>query len=676
MAPISHTPSRKRRRLSPPDASDNEEGAQAFGEEALSKATSGWDLEQDYERRARKGKAKDSTRLPIKTADGRVEHVKAPVVEEQEPFSDLSEVEEEEEREVTPEPELPLAQQILKTKEELARIAGLINEEPEENIGLLRTLANITASRTPTITMLGLATQLAVYKDIIPGYRIRPLSEEDLRTKISKDVRKLRNFEQAIVTGYQHYIKELTRISVLSKQTGTASAAGLSKVAISCACNLLNAVPHFNFRGDLLKIIVGKLTGRALDQEASMCCDALETLFQEDEDGNATLEAVTTLATMTKKRNCIVHERVIGLFLRLRLLGEFNHKASSTRVDREEDEELPHAKMSKKQREFRTKKARKVAKERKVIEKEMKEADAVVSHEERDRMQAETLKLVFGVYIRILKARTPSLMGPVLEGLAKYAHLINQDFFGDLLESLKELIIEADVNAQQETEADEDGTAETPGDDEDDDLTARNITRESLLCIVTAFALLHGQGGEAVSLNLDLSFFVSHLYHTLLPASLYPDLEQLLSPSGAAIPAVSTPARAKVDAQTAIVLLLRSLKAVLLPSNPRSVPPVRAAAFTKQILTSSLHVPEKSCLAMLGLSQSMLKSHKRKIATLWHSEERKGDGVYDPLSRDVEGSNPFTTSIWESELLRYHFAPAVRDSVKTIATTTRELAAT
>jgi len=437
---------------------------------------------------------------------------------------------------------------------------------------------------------------------------------------------------------------------------------------------LLNAVPHFNFRGELLKIIIGKLTGRSLDPEAIVCCDALEKLFQEDEDGNATLEAVSTLATMTKKRYCIVHERVISLFLHLRLLTEFNRKASSTRVDREEDPDaLPSGKLSKKQREFRTKKERKVAKERKVIEKEMKEADAVVSHEERDKMQAETLKLVFGVYIRILKARTANLMGPVLEGLAKYAHLINQDFFGDLLESLKELIMEAEINSRQDAAAEDEETPDDGQDDEDDE-QIRNLTRESLLCIVTAFALLHGQGGEAVTLNLDLSFFVSHLYHTLLPASLYPDLEQLLSPSGAAAPRAPTTGKSKVDAQTAVVLLLRSLQAVLLPTNPRSVPPVRAAAFTKQIMTSSLHVPEKSCLAMLGLAQSMLRAHKRKIATLWHSDERKGDGVYDPLSRDVEGSNPFTTSVWEGELLKHHFAPAVRDSVKTIASTTRDLA--
>lgn len=45
----------------------------------------------------------------------------------------------------------------------------------------------------------------------------------------------------------------------------------------------------------------------------------------------------------------------------------------------------------------------------------MDQADANVLHEERDRMQSECLKAVFATYFRILKLRTPHLMGAVLE---------------------------------------------------------------------------------------------------------------------------------------------------------------------------------------------------------------------------------------------------------------------
>merc|ERR1712169_54527 len=124
-------------------------------------------------------------------------------------------------------------------------------------------------------------------------------------------------------------------------------------------------------------------------------------------------------------------------------------------------------------------------KEQKALDKDLQQADALVSHEERERMQSETLKLVFATYFRVLKARVPQLMGAVLEGLAKYAHLINQDFFGDLLEALKDLVRYADKDAE--------GEGDEEQEDEEDDTPDRNLTREALLCTVTAYALLAGQ---------------------------------------------------------------------------------------------------------------------------------------------------------------------------------------
>ncbi|KAG4218939.1 hypothetical protein PC116_g32581, partial [Phytophthora cactorum] len=140
---------------------------------------------------------------------------------------------------------------------------------------------------------------------------------------------------------------------------------------------------------------------------------------------------------MMKAREYQVNESVVNLFLHLRLLSDFSGKGSKDSVDRMDD---GPSKKLKSKREFRTKRERKQIKEQKALQKDMAQADALVQHEERDRMEGETLKLVFGTYFRVLKMRVPHLMGAVLEGLSKYAHLINQNFFGDLLEALKDLI--------------------------------------------------------------------------------------------------------------------------------------------------------------------------------------------------------------------------------------------
>ncbi|KAI1771403.1 nucleolar complex-associated protein 3 [Hypoxylon cercidicola] len=673
----------KKRKLTPPQSDD--EGAPRKSKSKVQKSflvnAANWDLEQDYETRARKGKKKekDNIRLPLKLPDGRVQQFTASTddlrsIESDDDWlegaEDGSDIEEVQERRAETKPEVPEHQQILEAKEELAKIALMLNETPEENVGAFKALAKIGQSRIPTIQKLTLATQLAVYKDVIPGYRIRPAVEDGPEEKLSKDVRRTRTYEQSLVSGYQAYVKELARYAKSGRhQAGRDQS--VSSVAIMCACNLLTAVPHFNFRVDLTKILVGKLSTRRVDDDFNKCLQALETLFQEDEEGRPAFEAVSLLSKMMRAKEYQVDEGVINLFLHLRLLSHFSGSASKDTVDRTKDPVGPNGKKPKSKKEFRTKKERKHIKEQKALQKDMDTADALVSHEERDRMEGETLKLVFGTYFRILKQRVPHLMGAVLEGLAKYAHLINQNFFGDLLEALKDLI----RHASEDGDDDEEEEEEKEDEEEAEEAPVRNTSREALLCTTTAFALLAGQDAHnaRADLHLDLSFFTTHLYQTLLPLSLHPDLElgarslHLPDPDQPIASRPSSSKSNKVNLQTTTVLLIRCLTAVLLPPwNIRSVPPLRLAAFAKQLATASLHVPEKSARALLALLADVAATHGRRIAALWDTQERKGDGAFRPLSATAEGANPFAATVWEGEILRRHYCPQVREGVKIV----------
>lgn len=687
-ATMTVVPAIKRRRISPSTPTDGESSPSTLvvqpdepNSNSFFASAAQWNLEQDYEQRPRKQKNKDkeSTRLPIKTAEGRLEQPQIPEIKDDDDEDSWlgsekddgdSELEEpakvEEER-----PQIPVQQQIIEAKEELARIAGLISENPEEHAGAYRTLAQIAASENPTIKKLALVTQLAVFKDVIPGYRIRPIAESDLAEKLSKEVRRLRAFEQALVGSYQTYVKELTNSAKSDNRDSLDGTATVGHVAISCACALLLAVPHFNFRGELLKILINKLSGKKRDTSFHKCRETMETLFRDDEDGHASLESVTILTRMMKARNYRVDESVLNTFLHLRLLSEFSSKASQTQVDKPPPG--TKGKLPKVKKEFRTKKQRKQLKERKAVEKEFKEADAIVSHEERDGMQAETLKLVFVTYFRILKTRTPALMGAVLEGLAKYAHLINQDFFGDLLEALKDLIdsFKSMDGVNEEIAEAEDGIEPNT---EEPTAPSTSATRASLLCITTAFALLAGQDAAraASSLHLDLTFFTTHLYRSLPLLALSRDLEHVSRHQNRPLHVPETnnvqpsplPRTKVVNLQTTPSLLLHALAATL---SPRPTPPVRVAAFSKQLLTMSLQLPEKPATALLALLHGqVVRTHGRKIAALWNTEETKGDGVFDPLRGDPDGSNPFAATVWEGELLRLHFCPGVREGVASL----------
>ncbi|KAJ5714779.1 uncharacterized protein N7483_011960 [Penicillium malachiteum] len=664
----------KRRRLSP----STEGGKPSSRNAELYTNENEWDVEQDYERRPRKTNKKDNelTRLPIKTSEGFVQTATEPedAADETDSFlgtdddemEDGSGDEQSEEEAEPPKPKIPIKVQIMQAKEDLARIASLINEDPEDHIALFKTMADMVDNPDSPVTVkkLALASQAAVYKDVIPGYRIRPLTEEDKAAKVSKDVRKLRDFEQGLVSGYRNYVNKLAALAKPGRGQISEKDASLKTMAINCACTMLQAVPHFNFRTELLKIIVNRLARKNVDADMAKCRETVEDVFAKDIDGVVSLEAVRLLAKMMKAREFGIHESVLDTFLHLRLLGEFTFKASQDRIDREDEGAPVRTKKQKPKREFRTKRERKVHKERKIVEKDMKQADALVSHEERDKNQAETLKLVFGVYFRILKQRIPHLMGPVLEGLAKYARLINQDFFGDLLEAMKDLIGHAE---REELKAEEGGDED---EDEDEDTTTRDTRREALLCIVTAFALLDGQDTSkaAQTLHLDLNFFIKHLYRSLYGLSINPDVEfnpntslRLPDPNA---PEESTRIRTKnkVNFQTPMVLVLRCLQSTLLSRAHGNPPAGRLAGFAKRIMTTSLQLPEKSALASLSLMTQVSRHHGRHISSLWHSDERKGDGVFNAYANDVEGTNVFAGSIWEGELLRKHYCPQVRDA--------------
>lgn len=673
-------PTVKRRRLSPPG---DGETTTSRDQADTSNRDNEWDVEQDYERRPRKTnkKSNERTRLPIKTSEGLVHSVDEPEdpAEETDSFlgtDDDEEADASEDSEVEEQkPKIPVKVQIMKAKEDLARIATLINEDPEEHIALFRTISEMVDNPDSPLTVkkLALASQGAIYKDVIPGYRIRPLSEEDMSTKISKEVRKLRDFEQSLLSGYRNYVQKLASLAKPGRGGSSAAEASLKSIAINCACSMLQAVPHFNFRGELLKIIVNRLARRQIDPDMVKCREALEDIFAKDADGMVSLEAVRLLSKMMKARDFRIHESVFDTFLYLRLLGEFSMKASRDRVDREPEEETQTGKKQKQKREFRTKRERKVHKERKVVEKDMKQADALVSHEERDKNQAETLKLVFGIYFRILKQRIPNLMGPVLEGLAKYARLINQDFFGDLLEALKDLISHAERD-----ELAQDGDENASEDEDEERVTTatdskiRDARRETLLCTVTAFALLEGQDTSkaAATLHLDLTFFIKHLYRSLYALSVNPDVEfnpntslRLPDPNFShdqTGPRIRS--KNRVNFQTPMVLLLRCLQPSLLSRAHGTPPPIRLASFAKRLMSTSLQLPEKSALATLSLMNQMSKHHGRRISSLWNTEERKGDGVFDAYANDIEATNVFAGSVWEGELLRQHYCPQVREA--------------
>ncbi|XP_016412910.1 nucleolar complex protein 3 homolog isoform X2 [Sinocyclocheilus rhinocerous] len=437
--------------------------------------------------------------LPIKDKSGLIpQSMEKPVVpeaeEEEEPI-DQDELKEEEEPEsvplLTPQEQLELrTERLTEKKLRIASLSSAVLADPHVNIKKLKELRAMLMETDPcvaiTVRKLVMVSLLEVFKDIVPSYRIRPLTEEEKATKVKKETLQLREFEEGLVSQYKFFLEDLEQIvkdwkqkkQKRSQAVSLQSYKGLAEVAIRCICDLLVALPHFNFHNNIVVMVVPLLSD-PVRKVSEMCCEAVRKLLKQDKLGQASLAVVKVISGMVKGRNYKVKPEVLNCLHCLRI------KEVEMKKDTEDSAPKKKFMSFKEKRTNLSRMQRKWKKAEEKLQKELLEAEASESKDKKIKLHTETLNIVFLTYFRILKKAQKSILLPsVLEGLAKFAHLINLEFFDDLLAVLYGLITSGDL-----------------------------MYRESLHCILTSFHILSGQGDV---LNIDPLKFYNHLYKTLL----------------------------------------------------------------------------------------------------------------------------------------------------------------
>ncbi|KAL7753396.1 hypothetical protein RI367_001171 [Sorochytrium milnesiophthora] len=624
-----------------------------------------------------------SNRLPIKLSNGRLVAPKVRV-DEHPPSEDDDEEPADVEMETVdteastreakePQPELTGRAYVIAKSEQMAAIAQQVLEEPEEHIAKLSKLLPLLNDRQPKVQKLAVLSLLSIFKDIIPGYRINPLTDSQMSEKLSKDVRKLRNFEQGLIKSYQQYLKTLEKIFSASlpkvdkkaQASDAVSETHISYLCLSAMATLLLTHVHFNFRLNLLDMLVQQVTSpfTALQQ---VSLDTMRELFQTDELGEPTTEAVKLIAKHIKTLSYAhVPASVVDTFLYLRLKDELTLEDLRRQSRKNGKDDKKSGKASKKDRPYISKKQRKVIKREAEVEEEMREAEAVHTLAERRKHHTATLEHVFLTYVRVLKnAPRSQLVAPVLEGLCRYAHLISVEFFASLFEVFKTILSD----------------------------TATSL-RSKLMCVVTAVEVVSGQGE---SLNLDLELFYKSAYQLI--AELATDCSwetrrTVVVPLGeddsdnddddddgdgagdahngrhaasqqtdvlAQVQAATSQRkkRSPKDIESNLQLGLRAVD--LLFCRRRSPPAARAAAFILRLCSVTTCAPPHGILSILVLVRTMLLKYPTAKTVLYPSSERPSSGAYNPLIDDPALAHPLSGTPWELVVLQRHWHADVR----------------
>lgn len=319
------------------------------------------------------------------------------------------------------------------------------------------------------IATLGVMSLLALFKDILPSYRIRLATDAERAGKITKETKELWDYERAMLTNYQHYLQLLEK-QWERGQNGKAEPSRLAMTSMISLCELLKTAYHFNFRSNILTMVVRQMNNRQCEKISDSCCQAVEHIFQKDVQGEVAMEAARLVAKLIKDYKGVLRPAVVRTFAKLPL---------RVHVDEAQAAKLATKANAKK---------RKRDKDLSEIESELKESSGTVDKIVLARCQSETLQSVVLTYFRILKNPDSKirkdLLPVALEGLAKFVHLINMDTVVDLLDVLKQLL--ADVGTMP--------------------------LEASLNCALTAFQALQGPGRE---MQIDQKEYITPLYSQL-----------------------------------------------------------------------------------------------------------------------------------------------------------------
>ncbi|KAM9548657.1 nucleolar complex protein 3 homolog [Guaruba guarouba] len=497
-------------------------------------------------------------------------------------------------------------QKVQERKIHIAALASAILSDPDNNIKKLKELRAMLMEQDPNVAVivrkLVMVSLMEIFKDIAPSYKIRPLTEAEKATKVKKETQKLREFEEGLVSQYKFYLENLEQTIKDWKQRKLKKSnvislkayKGLAEIAVKCLCELLVALPHFNFHNNIIVLIV-PLMNDASKMVSELCCEAVKKLFKQDKLGCASLGVVKVISGLVKGRNYDVRPEVLKVFLHLRI--------KEVELQKDSEDIAPKKKFMtyKEKRKNLSRMQRKWKKAEEKLERELLEAEASESKEKKLKLHTETLNIVFVTYFRILKkAQKSPLLPAVLEGLAKFAHLINVEFFDDLLIVLHSLIASGDLSY-----------------------------RESLHCILSAFHILSGQGDV---LNIDPMKFYTHLYKTLFS----------LHAGGT---------------NDDIGIVLQCLD-VMFAKRRKQVSQQRALAFLKRLSTLALHVLPNSSVGILATNRILMQTFPRMDLLL--DNESQGSGVYLPELDEPEHCNAQNTALWELHLLQRHYHPTVQ----------------
>ncbi|XP_037817854.1 nucleolar complex protein 3 homolog [Lucilia sericata] len=503
-------------------------------------------------------------------------------------------------------------QEIERQKYRIGIICSGILEKPEDKMrnfnALFELMDETGANGVPnllTVRKVAIISLTEIFKDILPEYRVGQIDTK--MQQVRKATLERVTYENALLQQFKKFLQRLEKLTAIVNRKGhgriTPQAVKMAEVAVQSMCDLLIAHPYFNYVKNIAQLLVYMLNSNypRMRDAVNKC---FRFVFANDKKLDMTLFIIRRINHLIKTKNNNVHLECITCLQDL--------KIKNVNLDAEKENELKQKKLEAHRQRLLSlsKKERKRRKKLAELNKELEETRAEENKQTKHFKLTEIVKMLFNIYFRVLKNDpTSKVLSAILEGLAEFAHVINLDFFSDLIEVLNNIL----------------ETQEELG------------YREQLHCIKTIFVILSGQGEV---LNIDPIRFYQHFYKNMLAVNAGKNHDDFR-------------------------IILETLDEVLVKRR-RNMSQQRLMAFVKRLLTISLNLLHHGTLASLGTIKTTFQLTS-VLDILLDTDDSIGSGKYDPELEDPEYCNASCTALYELSTLARHYHPTVRKMAMHIA---------
>mmetsp|Transcript_3415 Transcript_3415/g.10361 ORF Transcript_3415/g.10361 Transcript_3415/m.10361 type:complete len:673 (+) Transcript_3415:159-2177(+) len=316
----------------------------------------------------------------------------------------------------------------------VAEICTLITASPTKNLNLLEELRKMrtTTSNHVDVRALAFASEAQVFVDISPGYLIKDLTDAEKTAKVSREVRRVRDFEQQLRAKYNRFVSDVVAAS--SEPSNE-----LFPYACRVLAALLTSLSHFNNAKEVAEAVVGMLDSRD-EKIRRFASDSISAVLSETERSPEGILGVCVFLTQgicalaERRRHKLPPEAVepllkvrIGALLRAAQIVELKEEKMSKGAGKSKKQQGRNAEIEKVESELR---------------RDMLMSQAETSATSRRRAADSLQSNICITYVRVLHGApsTPKALSAVLTGINNIAQFLSTDVVSALLDAISPLI--------------------------------------------------------------------------------------------------------------------------------------------------------------------------------------------------------------------------------------------